>query len=382
MKKRIIPIALVLGIIVIFLGIYTLAASPQLTGFSKHSSLISSHIEEDPDMLIFVSPQYADDTEIKAAIITYTTAVKDDIFWNTKIISLKQEQNDCRKIDQIIEKYYELYKIKACIMVGEDIDTALGGDSGYMKKPSTVPWSTIDGEDTYEISEQGIVCQPYKMEICISLIYPTNDLDFQTKKSQIIDAFNKFSSQRYIALDKEILVFESSDINTNSKDTYKGISDYGNVYYSEDPTEIDIKKSLTASYPMYLVHGHSNPSGTDIIAGEGGWFSADIVDQLDTPFFGADGCYVGGWWSDQPDTNKLNPSIACTWYGSKIFTSKNVKVMVLGLLSQNGFSYPVSFIENAIPDLLDGKTVAESMIGDTYLGDTVIIGDPTFHYNY
>jgi hypothetical protein len=54
--------------------------------------------------------------------------------------------------------------------------------------------------------------------------------------------------------------------------------------------------------------------------------------------------------------------------------------MALGLLSQNGYSIPVSFLENAMPDLLSGKTLAESMIGDTTIGDTIIIGDPTFQY--
>ena len=127
---------------------------------------------------------------------------------------------------------------------------------------------------------------------------------------------------------------------------------------------------------MYLVHGHSNPAGTDI----NGWFSANNIDQLDTPFFGADGCYVNGWWSDQHDNNVLDSSVNGIWYGSKIFTSKHVKVMSLGLLSQNGFSYSVSFIENALPDLLEGKTLAESMMGDTSLGNTIIIGDPTFHF--
>jgi hypothetical protein len=54
--------------------------------------------------------------------------------------------------------------------------------------------------------------------------------------------------------------------------------------------------------------------------------------------------------------------------------------MVLGLLSQNGFSYPVSFIENSLPGLFEGKTLAESMIGQTCLGENIIIGDPTFHF--
>jgi hypothetical protein len=55
--------------------------------------------------------------------------------------------------------------------------------------------------------------------------------------------------------------------------------------------------------------------------------------------------------------------------------------MVLGLLSQNGFSYPVSFIENSLLGLAEDKTLAESMISYTYLGETIIVGDPTFHYS-
>jgi hypothetical protein len=55
--------------------------------------------------------------------------------------------------------------------------------------------------------------------------------------------------------------------------------------------------------------------------------------------------------------------------------------MALGLLSQNGFSTPVSFIQNAMPELLAGKTLAEAMIGDSTIGDTIIIGDPTFHFS-
>jgi hypothetical protein len=133
---------------------------------------------------------------------------------------------------------------------------------------------------------------------------------------------------------------------------------------------------------MYYVHGHSNPTRTDVNADESGCFSAENVDAINTSFFAADGCYVGGWWSDQLDNDILDPSIKVSWYGSKIFTSEHVQAMVLGLLSQNGFSYSVGFIENAVPDLIDGVTLAESMIGNSYVGDNaVVFGDPTFHYS-
>lgn len=380
MKKRAIPISLALSAIFLFLGICTLSANQEFSAINN-SSAISKNILKDPDMLVFVSPQYADDEEINAAIETYSNSVKADINWETRIIKLTKEQNDYREIDQLIEESYENYKIKACIMVGEDTDTALGGSNSYMKKPSTIPWETIGGEGAYEISNNGIVCKPYRIDICISLLYPTSDLDFNTKKTQIIDCFNKFSSERNSYFNKEILVFESSELNENSKDIYNGLDGIGNLNYKQDPSNSEIMESLDSEYSMYFVHGHSNPSGTDLSAGIDGWFSAELIDQLNSPLFGADGCYVGGWWSNQPDMDALAPSVSSTWYGSKIFTSKNVKVMVLGLLSQNGLSIPVSFIENSLPDLSNGETVAELMIGNTCLGDTIIVGDPTFHYD-
>ncbi len=379
MEKRMYIPATVLGLLVLFIGVPILSAHTQDVASHNNTILISTNMQERIDMLIFISPQYADDAEIITTINSYVSSVKEDLGWNTKLILIHPENNSYKEIDQTIELYYSLYHIKACIMVGEDIDTALAGDSGYMEKPSTIPWSTVGGETIYEISKQGIVSKPYTTDICVSLLYPTHALDYPTKKSQITYAFNKFSTQKN-NYPKDILVFESSDINKNSKDIYQSLSGYGNLYYFEDPSDSEVKTSLNKTYSMYFVHGHSNPSGTDINGNKTGWFSADNVDQLDTPFFGADGCYVNGWWSNQPDSNTLDPSINGTWYGSKIFTSKNVKVMALGLLSQNGFSYPVSFIENALPDLLEGKTLAESMIGDTYVDNTIIIGDPTFHF--
>ena len=379
MEKRVFITVTVLGLIILSIGVPILSAQTQIILTQNHAMFISTNIQERIDMLIFISPQYSYDAEITTTINAYISTVKSDLGWNIKIILIQEENNDYKKIDQTIEQHYSLYRIKTCIMVGEDIDTPLAGDCDYMEKPSTVPWSTVGGEAAYETSKRGVVSKPYTTDICISLLYPTHALDYRTKKSQIIYAFNKFSINRNSYLE-DMLVFESSDINKNSKDIYQSLSSYGNLNYFEDPSDLEVKTSLNSAYSMYYVHGHSNPSGTDINASMGGWFSADNIDQLDAPFFGADGCYVNGWWSDQTDTNTLDPSIECTWYGSKIFTSKHVKVMALGLLSQNGFSYPVSFIENALPDLLEGKTLAESMIGDTSLGNTIIIGDPTFHF--
>ena len=379
MKKKFISIMITICFIFLLFGVYTLGASTQLGIINKNVMINYSNIQ-DLDMLIFVSPQYADDIDIKNSINSYCESVKDDIGWNIFVISLSNNNNDFKMIDETIEMYYELYDIKACLLVGEDTNTALGGHNYYMIKPSVVPWFTTGKEDSYETSDQGIICKPYITDICISLLYPTSTLDYQTKKAQIIFAFEKFSNNRDFTVNNDILIFESSDINSYSKEFYQDLKNTRKIEYQEDPIDIEIKLSLVRSYSMYFVHGHSNPSGTDINTNDSGWFSADYLDEINTPFFGADGCYVGGWWSDKPDSDELSPSIDSLWYGSKIFSSENIVVMALGLLSQNGFSYPVSFIENSIPGLLEGKTLAESMIGQTCLGENIIVGDPTFHY--
>ncbi len=349
---------------------------------------IGIHISgDDVDMLIFVSPQYVDDEEILQAINNYIAAVKEDVNWSTEVICISSELNDFKLIDNVIESYYENYSIKACIMVGEDTDTALSSDTDYMEGPSTVPWYTTGGESSYEMGEHGIIGATHQMAICISLIYPTSDLDYQIKKSQIISVFNKFSVHRHIYYMGDILVFIDSRVaNDKSRHIYQSMDDYGNLYYKEDPTNSELQSSLEESYSMYHVFGHSDPSGTSVNAYGGATFEAFYLDQLDTPFFGASGCYVEGWWSDFLDNNRLDPSITKLFaphYSSRIFTSPQLRVMVLGALCQHGYSYPVSFIEHAIPDLTGGKTLADSMIGHIYCGDwQTVVGDPTFHYSF
>ncbi|MCX6664554.1 MAG: hypothetical protein NT038_00615 [Euryarchaeota archaeon] len=328
-------------------------------------------------MLIIISPQYANDQEIQDAINSYVTAVKNDIAWTTKIITLTKKDNTYTTIDQIIDIYSEKHPIKACLIVGEDTDTALAGDCDYMEKPSTREWSVTNHQK--QSKENG--CEPYTPDICISLLYPTHDLTYETKKSQLINAFNKFATQRHIQYNGAINTFESSNINTYSKELYQNLETYGTLLYDTDPGNEQIQKSLIQQYSLYFIHGHSNPAGTKLNTKNEGWFSASFLEELNTPFFAADGCYVGGWWSKQQDNEQLDTSIDANWYGSQILTSKHIQVMALGLLSQQGYTTSVSFIENAVPDLIEGKTLAEAVIGDTYVEESFLVyGDPTFHF--
>jgi hypothetical protein len=334
-----------------------------------------------PDLLIILSPQYSQDSQIIAAIHAYLAAVSNDLGWTARIIHIQENQNTYQQIDMIIEASNTNHTLKACLMVGEDLNTALGGDTDHLEQPSILPWETLGGSAAYETADQGIIAKPSTIQICISLLYPPQRLTYEQKKDSLIFAFQKFTTQRHQPLQDTIQVFESSSLNTYSRPLYQHLADYSPLIYIEDATPTELTDSLMNYSSAFFVHGHSNPSGTDITAQPNtGWFPAETLNTLQTPFFGADGCYVGGWWSIEKDNNQLDESIGTAWYGAAIFTSQAIQAMALGLLSQNGCSTPVSFLENAMPELLNGKTLAESMIGDTTIGDTIIIGDPTFHY--
>jgi hypothetical protein len=337
--------------------------------------------EQNPDLLIIISPQYATDNDLHTVIHSYMNAVNIDLGWNSRIIAIDSDTNTYQTIDHIIETYYHLHPLKACIMVGEDLDTPLGGDCDKLEQPSTLPWMTMGETTSYTQTTQGILCAPSKLKLCVSLLFPSSGLAYEQKKTQLIFAFTKFSTQRYHTILNTTRIFESSTLNTHSKPLYQHLTTPNEITYTEDPTDTEIIQSLQASYTAYFIHGHSNPAGTDLNRqNNSGWFTADHLDSLNTPLFGADGCYTAGWWSDQDDNNRLDPSIKKTYYGSKIFTSSTLQVLALGLLSQNGYSIPVSFIENVMPALFEGKTLAEAMIGDWTIGDYIIIGDPAFHY--
>ena len=380
MKKKVLKITISLGIIFLFLGLSVIMVNAQYVKIKEEELKNQFKGSETLDMLIFISPQYNLDSEVNTAINTYINALKQDISWDTKIIKIFEENNNYETIDIIIEKYYEKYKIKSCLMVGEDLDTPLAGDTDYMEKPSIIPWSTLGLTSSYEKSSQGIISSIYKMDICVSFLYPTSQDEYNTKKYNIISAFEKFSKNRNKEFFDEITVFESKDINSYSKNIYENINAYANLYYKENPDYSDLEESLKKHNSIYFIHGHSNPSGTTVNSHKKIWFSADEIENINAPFFGADGCYVSGWWSNKPDNNKLDSSINGIWYGSKVLTGKNVKVMVLGLLSQNGYEDSVSFVENVLPNLTSGKTLAESMIGSYFTGDFTIYGDPSFYF--
>ncbi len=345
------------------------------------------------NMLIFLSPQYAKDSDIKKAVNTYIRAVKEDINWNSKIIFLSEENNDYRKIDEIIERYHKSSGIKAAIMIGEDINTPPLVDRYSIETPSITPWASLE---PYELSNGCVVISGdrRKIDVVISLLYPPHNLDYTERKSQIINVLKKFSQNRNQIYPKEFLAFISHPLAENAPDIVEDLQSldkYGKLWYKESPTAEDLQSSLNTKYGIYTAVGHANPSHIVFKPQhnnfEGVYFKYSDLQNIHAPLFLGQGCNVAGWycWPDCSNNQKLDYSSDDKWFGAKIFTNPDLRALVLGSPSQvcRGETN-FDFFGQALPDLMKGKTLAESLSGKylCFPDDDVIYGDPTFHFNW
>jgi len=325
------------------------------------------------DMLLFLSPQYQNDSEILFSINNYIATVKQDVNWTVKIIPILNKQNQYNTIDKIIEQHYYNDTIKACLMVGEDLNTASSGQYMNMEKPSIMPWATLGGNKSYETKNQHIISKTYTIDIFISLLYPNQYLSYETKKTQIINTFNTFSNQRKHTDKSSISILESRSKDTQSTDFYKTMFNQSTVQHMENPSKIKLAISTQKTHTMYFVRGHSNPSETILNEQENTRFTSKHLKSLNTPLFAADGCYVNGYWINQNNTNQKSS------YGNIVCENQNIHIMILGLISQKEKSTQQT--QNTINDILSGKTITSTFLNSTTMGDLVFYGDPTFHYS-
>jgi len=371
-------------------------------------------VAERLDMLIFISPQYVADSQIQQAINKYIDAVKNDVGWNTKTINITPEINDFTKIDKIIEDYYSKSgaRLKGCVMVGEDINTALSAEAWGQEAPSITPWATNDNytmirvpetmvitDDTDKTSETlkgwKVLGELKKVDVVISLLYPPHNLDYQTRAQQIRSVFEKFSENRNKIHQKETVIFVDPELKS-AKELHQTLLDllggHSEIYSKEAPTEEEIAGTLNREYMLYVVDGHGTPSAVQTSPPPNrSDFYLTYLSSLNTPLFVAGGCYTGGWWtndyscSDWWCNGQLDYSINENWFGAKIFTNSHLRVEVLGFPFQGGAESPQrNFIGMAISDLIQNKTLAESLKGDLLwnIDSSIIYGDLTFHYNF
>jgi len=356
---------------------------------------------ETTELLVFISPQYANDNLIQSAVNNYLTAVKQDINWNSRIISLNNTTNSIGKIREVIKNDYN-NGLKAALMIGEDIKTALNSESGSQDAPSVVPWQELNQDISYAkfplsdttditfhtishnataIELDNILSPPvgtsvilgnvrtYQAEIFTSLLYPVNSDPYATKQAKIIKALNKFASNRKVSYGNEIEVFEDSASHEGLD--WDSFSKLGNIHYTKNCGNCMVNENN--QYKLFMARGHALPSliqvGRNMMASE--------VKNINTPFFTANGCYVKGWVTsiDEPDGRLNLPNRTLEIFMEQIFDSNHLRIMMLGTEGD------VTNFAKFVDALNNGKTIAEAYTLDNNPMSSVFYGDPTFRFH-
>jgi len=391
-------------------------------------------------MLIFISPQYANNEDIESAVNEYITAVKDDIDWNIKIIKLSESTNTIGKIRDIIKSHYSQYRIKVALMIGEDIKTQLNSETPEIDSPSTLLWEEFNEPLTFYVMEirdsrwQGINLYedgilvgsmshtvqpeatakeidslfpyynnnpdnylqfaPYfnisKPEVFVSLLYPPKEYDYGEKVNKIVSALERFSTSRTRSYGNSIQAFTyvkelALGINKPTAIDYEAFAELGDLDQTIDCDTCNI--DFDKEYKLFIADGHADPSAV-WITGLGNFnLNAENISELKTPYFYGHGCNVGGWYSANNLNGILDQTSECKCYFSstlcckpiiaeQIFNSDYLRIIVSG----GSGSPDETYWSNFISALKSGKTIAEAHTSIKSKIRFVFYGDPTFHY--
>jgi len=370
-------------------------------------------------MLIFISPQYASDNEIRTAIDKYADAVKSDIDWNSLVINLKDKTNTPARIREAIRTYYSKNPIKAAVMVGEDIRTVLKAEVNNEDAPSIELWSELNENIRYvvydeynkiiqagitEFTEDSTVEEideiiggksqvsthsPFTPEVAVSLIYPSTSLSYNQRKNKIINVFDKFSKNRNIDYTNNILVFDYNLATSATEPDFmfhrsdiEGLSELGNLNRDHN-CEINSDSNscnfhLEDNYMFYGVYGHGTPMIVQVSNKNIQAFKYEDMLNLKSPIFVAKGCHVDSSLLNEASNNKrYDPPENENTFSQGIFENPNLRVFIGGTTFVQG----QETFEVLYKKLNEGATLAEAYTSTKLsIGGNTIMGDPTFHY--
>ena len=201
------------------------------------------------DMAIFISPQYKEDIDIVDSIYTYADAVYDDIGWNVGIVGIDDANNQYYSIKDIIDELRNNNPIKAELIVGEDIGQ-IWNRSDPLTKRYPYCWGAEEGQ-LFHAPDRAV-----------AFLMPNNDNSYETKKSQLIGSFNKFSIDRnkqhiddvYAFISKEEVIFDHEIAVIEGE-----IPKIGNVHLFEDADRTTLESVLYNECKMFVASGHSHP---------------------------------------------------------------------------------------------------------------------------
>jgi len=399
------------------------------------------------DMIIILSPQYSSEPRILEAVENYMSAVKADINWDSKIIRLSQENNSVGKIRDIIKSYYKNNKVKAVLIIGEDTKMPETNEVLNIDLPTTILWEELDSEIGYQVYDLNETYFGYwqprnphkgepplriypnftaqeidnllkigeqntfmikvsdmwttgdldavKPEVFVSLLFPLKDTPYEDKVNKILSSLNKFSS-RHNSYSNETYAYVHPDV---AGDLSQAFQNLGNYHLIENCNPCNL--NLSQSYKSLILSGHASPEEVSFSSSSSGSVSAENLVGLQTPFLIAQGCNIGGWYSqsnpngyaDMPDNFNFIPSSTICNPGKECMVSpsnekhpvlfmelvmypNDLQIVMLGIDN----NHPSANYDTLISSLNSGKTIAEAYLSGYRDLRHLFYGDPTFRY--
>lgn len=381
--------------------------------------------EKNIDMIVIVSPQYSSDNKISETLNNYSLAIKDDINWNVGIVRLSVENNTVGKIRDIIKQYYLNSNTKAVLILGEDIRMAQSNEFSDIDLPTTIVWQNLKNEiecdvyilnDSYpgfwqrknfgkyedrpiiypnstaqdidnllNLHEPTISIRPMDLwiaskpavrpDVFVSLLLPLTGLSYEQKVLSIVNTLNKFSNNRgNISNSGETRIYVHEDM-VNYLD--QSLRNLGTSTYSENCVQCNI--DLSNSYPALILSGHADPAAVYYSSNAGGYLLVKDLLSLHTPFFLAQGCNIGGWFSAHNPNGYIDPPEYSMndykMFMELVMNENDLRIVMLG--EDDILGNYSEFVDS----LNSGRTIAEAYLSGNRTLRHIFYGDPTFHYN-
>jgi len=333
------------------------------------------------DMVVFVSPQYKNDTAIINSINAYSAAVKEDIGWNVVTMPINDVDNQYTTIAGMISDVCSKNDLKACLMVGEDMaqNNNVFHTSIYKKcQQAIVFWQSYGGNITTSCANKVIVATN-TVRVPTSLMYPNSNDPYSVKSSNIIAAFNKFSTDRRKTHINKVIsfydtYFDFRDILTTET------SKVGDAEVIGCPSQAVVDSMLTGEFKLVVAAGHGSPGTVAVTPSVTRFRASTHGKTTKTPMLIVYGCSTAGWYTNiENDCLYQPPSNRAAWHGHCIFDNPSIRVVIGGFpIGRDGNEFIAAA---CLSKMATGKTVAEAMRGiSVYGSNTTLHGDPTFHY--
>ncbi|NYZ75059.1 fibronectin type III domain-containing protein [Candidatus Micrarchaeota archaeon] len=358
---------------------------------TRAAAAVSSRLSFDtprPGLLLVLSPDFANDSEVQVAAGNYLTAVFFDLRWQGYFLGLNASTNNAAYIDEVITRMHSENNVLAVVAVGDDL--AFPRVEVSYVTPMLDGWSnTTRPSDAYLRILNTSVAEWVDWDVVVSLVVPTSTCApyCPTKQAKAAAVLRKFAANRTVDYGSRVELFRDPSFtpDLDGLDAFENVSEHTSVSGSA-LAYVSCSAEACPQLAMLVADGHGNPGTVSIPPGQVNYLD---IKGVNVPLVILSGCDTAAWFHAPGMSTPVNQ-----WFGDLVTESNYVRAVIAGSpLVRSSLEIdpdPASVISYAVPRLAAGKPLAEALWGSrvavfypvSHTGSTIVVfGDPTFHYN-